>query len=164
MTAPTLELTGPDTLTNGHRTTLAGAAARLSDAHLEAAHAAAGLDFDQASVWARAHAAISDVAAEAYQVTALITARRTPNVAARLRPVARLRELAVAQAGLMRVLDGLVQFHQPAAMVAAEAVLSAQRVHLLALQLGRIPGAPAEAATESDLKHDPGLHNSTNAE
>lgn len=31
MTAPTLELTEPDTLTNGHRTRLAGAAASLSD-------------------------------------------------------------------------------------------------------------------------------------
>lgn len=97
-------------------------------------------------------------------MAALITGRPTSDVAARLRPVARLRELAVAQAGLMRVLDRPVQRHQPAVMVAAEAVLSAQRVHLLALQLRRIPGAAAEAATESDLTHDPGMHNSTNAE
>lgn len=135
MTALTMKLTRADALATGAPREWAHVAADLTSAHLEAAQAAAELDLDQAAIWVHADTAISEVATEAYQLAALITGRWPLTTGAHLRPVARLRELAAAQAGLMRALDLDLRIYQPDAMVAAEVLRSAQRIHVLAERL-----------------------------
>jgi hypothetical protein len=138
MTAPTMDLTRPDTLVTGALGEWDRVAADLAGAHLEAAHAAAELDLDQAAIWVAADAAIREIATEAYRCTALITGREALTAAARVRPVVRLRELAAAQAGLMRALDRAVQTHQGDVVVAAEALRSAPRIRHLARRLAAV--------------------------
>jgi hypothetical protein len=142
MSAPTIELnrtrseqTHESALASHHRAELAIIAADLREVHLEAAEATAELDLDQTSGWARADAVIAEVAEEAYCVAALITGQTAGGVATRMRPVARLRELATAQAGLLAALDRPIEVPTAAGTVAAEASRSVQKVRVLTGQL-----------------------------
>jgi hypothetical protein len=92
---------------------LATAQADLQAAHLEAAGIVAELDLDDTAVWRAADGFVADIAAAAYDVAPKLTGDPPVQVAARVPPVVRVRELATAQRRLFSVLNRRAAIGEP---------------------------------------------------
>lgn len=110
---------------------IAAALADLQAAHLEFAACAADLALTPAAAWAELDRIIAAACTEAYDLTAVLTGRRSTSPARQVPPVVRLRELTAAQRSLNRVLDSRQRVGTPADAELAAADRSAGQVRML---------------------------------
>lgn len=89
----------------GGRKRVADVLADLRTAHLEVAATVAELDLDDAALWRQADGVVAAVTAASYDLTAVMTGGRPGRPATGVRPIVRVRELAVAQRSLLGLLD-----------------------------------------------------------
>src|SRR5215207_7530623 len=89
----------------GSRERLTDVLTDLRAAHLEAAATVAELDLDDAALWRQADGVVAAVSAASYDLAAVMTGGRPGRTATGVRPIVRVRELAVAQRGMLAVLD-----------------------------------------------------------
>lgn len=107
--------------------------AELRAAHLEVAAIVAEFDLGYASLWAKTAAIVSDVVAEANDMTAALTGEPPGTTTTGVPPVVRVRELAAAQRRLFGVLDTRTSPDQRSALRQ-----SAERVHGLGQWLAHL--------------------------
>jgi hypothetical protein len=89
----------------GSRARLTDVLADLRAAHLDVAATVAELDLDDAALWRQADGVVAAVSAASYDLAAVMTGGRPGRPATGVRPIVRVRELAVAQRSMLALLD-----------------------------------------------------------
>ena len=89
----------------GGRERVADVLADLRTAHLDVAATVAELDLDDAALWRQADGVVAAVTAASYDLAAVMTGGRPGRTATGVRPIVRVRELAVAQRSMLALLD-----------------------------------------------------------
>lgn len=104
----------------------------LRASHLALAADVAELDLDDARMWESADAIVAGIAAEANAMTTLLTGQPTPPTAAIAPPIARVRELAVAQRRMLAAMDQTTNDHDEVGRSLHRLGLLVRRVRSLA--------------------------------
>jgi hypothetical protein len=113
----------------GGRERVADVLTDLRKAHLKVAATVAELDLDDAALWRQADGVVAAVSAASYDLAAVMTGGRPGRTATGVRPIVRVRELAVAQRSLLALLD---RYPTPKEELLEEA---SQQVRLIGLLL-----------------------------